>query len=287
MEADAERQRLSTSLYPRFSTSEAGIRMLSHAVLRYVNNGLLRRFQAPCLLKALSTSAPLGNGWQSNASHSGSTDDWERIFDGLSRTDSTSDSFYRRLDRAERYAKLNGMNYADEELNGPDEGSDTLSDGMDEELEEAASFFEVDEEEFDKEDYSFRPDMNFRQGDTYELRDLDLTKPGWYKPNVEDEFVVSTEEVLSNADFRNVRFLANFVTEAGIIIKRNKTEISAKAQRKVAREIKTARAFGLMPFTTMGTKSFVFGTNMENKDEDFQYERFSAQRDNESEEDSF
>ncbi|RVW66201.1 hypothetical protein CK203_047389 [Vitis vinifera] len=71
----------------------------------------------------------------------------------------------------------------------------------------------------------------------------------------------------------NVRFLAHFITEAGIIIKRSKTGISAKAQRKVAREIKTARAFGLMPFTTMGTKAFVFGKTMEDLDEDFEYYR--------------
>lgn len=54
----------------------------------------------------------------------------------------------------------------------------------------------------------------------------------------------------------------------------SQTGISAKAQRKVAREIKTARAFGLMPFTTMGTKSFVFGRTMEPLDEDYEYESF-------------
>lgn len=53
-----------------------------------------------------------------------------------------------------------------------------------------------------------------------------------------------------------------------------KTGISAKAQRKVAREIKIARAFGLMPFTTMGKKSFVFGETMEDLDKDFEYEAY-------------
>ncbi|KAK1319568.1 hypothetical protein QJS10_CPB04g01443 [Acorus calamus] len=71
----------------------------------------------------------------------------------------------------------------------------------------------------------------------------------------------------------NVRFLANFITESGIIIKRRKTGISAKAQRKVAREIKTARAFGLMPFTTMGTKTFIFGKTMEDTEEDYEFDK--------------
>lgn len=99
---------------------------------------------------------------------------------------------------------------------------------------------------------------------------------------------------------QNVKFLAKFITEAGIINKRSKvrncnttqrscavkwhvlvlswwlcveqTGISAKAQRKVAREIKTARAFGLMPFTTMGTKQFRYGDTMEDMDRDFEFE---------------
>ncbi|XP_047330991.1 transcription factor MYB64-like [Impatiens glandulifera] len=40
-----------------------------------------------------------------------------------------------------------------------------------------------------------------------------------------------------------------------------------------AREIKAARAFGLLPFTTMGTKQFVVRKTMEDKDEDYAYDR--------------
>ncbi|PON80900.1 Ribosomal protein [Trema orientale] len=125
-------------------------------------------------------------------------------------------------------------------------------------------------------DYTFRPDVTFRSGMTYDVKDLDVTKPGVRRPPQRAEFKVTTEEVLRKADFRNVRFLANFLTEAGIIIKRSQTGISAKAQRKVAREIKTARAFGLMPFTTMGTKPFVCGKTMEDLDEDYEYESFGG-----------
>jgi hypothetical protein len=32
-----------------------------------------------------------------------------------------------------------------------------------------------------------------------------------------------------------------------------------------------------MPFTTMGTKSFVFGKTMESLDEDFEYESYDSQ----------
>ncbi|KAK9280689.1 hypothetical protein L1049_014387 [Liquidambar formosana] len=163
-------------------------------------------------------------------------------------------------------------------LDGLDDSFNSLSDGMDGKLKKAARYFEYDSDEIAQDDYTFRPDMTFHTGMTYEPKDLDLRKPGVRKPFKRPEFEVTTEEVLRKADFRNVRFLANFLTDAGIIIKRSKTKISAKAQRKVAREIKTARAFGLMPFTTMGTKSFVFGKTMEALGEDFEYGVMKAAR---------
>ena len=54
------------------------------------------------------------------------------------------------------------------------------------------------------------------------------------------------------------------------------TKISAKALRKVAMEIKTAQAFGLMPFTTMGPKQFIFGETMEDLDEDYEYDTYDT-----------
>lgn len=61
--------------------------------------------------------------------------------------------------------------------NGPGESDDlddsftTLFDRMDGELKEAAADFEYDDDdEVDQEDYSFRPDVNFQEEGTYELK---------------------------------------------------------------------------------------------------------------------
>ncbi|KAK4377662.1 hypothetical protein RND71_003958 [Anisodus tanguticus] len=215
---------------------------------------------------------------QSNNSFESAEDFQRRIFGDSTGNRPSPNSFFRKLDRAEKSYDRSGPGSTfssgnrSSVLDGLDESFDTLSDGMDGKLKEAARYFEFDPDEVEKDDYAYRSDMTFWPGNTYELKDLDLKKPGVRKPKKWDEFETTTEEVLRKADFRNVRFLANFITEAGILIKRSKTGISAKAQRKIAREIKTARAFGLMPFTTMGTKHFVFGRTMEDLDADYEYE---------------
>lgn len=57
-------------------------------------------------------------------------------------------------------------------LDGLDESFNTLSDGLDGRLKEAAAYFQVDPDEIVKEDYTFRPDMNFDLGMTYETKVL-------------------------------------------------------------------------------------------------------------------
>lgn len=251
--------------------------------IRSVSDGLYyHQFNRSMTVRTLSTdlNSGEGNGENKDANSFESADDFEsRIFGGHS--EGSSNSFYRRLDRVEkaRFGPGTTSSFGGQDQLGNDGSFTSLMDGMEGRLKEAAKYFEFNPDEINQEDYTYRTDMNFRSGMTYTPEDLDLRKPGVWKPSKRAEFQVTTEEVLKKADFRNVRFLANFLTEAGILNKRSKTGISAKAQRKVAREIKTARAFGLLPFTTMGTKQFVFGKTMEDLEEDFQLDEYGIQAD--------
>ncbi|CAL9091006.1 unnamed protein product [Musa textilis] len=239
--------------------------------------GLLSSKQVlPLFFRNQSYRTDNGNSGRNSDNSFESSDDFERRLFGDISNDEKNDSFYRKLDKLEKAHGKSGigskLNSDDSRIiDGISDSFNSLSDGMDEKLKEAARTF-VYSDEIHDENYKFRPDVTFYPGMTYTTRDLDLTKPGVQKRFKRNVFETTTQEVLKKADFRNVRFLSNFLTEAGIIIKRSQTRISAKAQRKVAREIKTARAFGLMPFTTMGTKPFIFGRSMKDEAEDYKYE---------------
>ncbi|KAL3839991.1 hypothetical protein ACJIZ3_024582 [Penstemon smallii] len=255
---------------------------LTRGVLLSANAAWSRQFRSPNLFRNFSASPLQDTNYGNNSNSYESVGDFEKRIFGDRNTPTPpptpSFSFFQKLDKAEKAHDRSGMGSVfntgnrSSFMDGLDDNYDTLTDGMDHKLKKAATYFEYDPDEVTKDDYSFRPDINFSSGTTYDTKDLDLDKPGVRKPLKRPEFQTTTKEVLRKADFRNVRFLANFITEAGIINKRSKTGISAKAQRKIAREIKTARAFGLMPFTCMGTKQFVFGNTMEDQDIDFEYE---------------
>ncbi|KAI3806295.1 hypothetical protein L1987_22194 [Smallanthus sonchifolius] len=251
---------------------------LARGFLRSLAAGTSPSYHGFSIARTLATSTASATDPYANATSSETMEEFERSIFGDPGNNESANSFLQKLDHPRRALESNAMNsrlngfrksgYVD----GLDESFTTLTDGIDGKLKQAATYFKYDVNEVEKDDYKFRPDVTFWPGNTYDAKDLDLTKPGVRKPPKRSEFEVTTEEVLKKADFRNVRFLANFITEAGVIIKRSKTKISAKAQRKVAREIKTARAFGLMPFTTMGTKHFVYGKTMQDLDKDYEYE---------------
>ncbi|KAM7466973.1 hypothetical protein LguiB_014535 [Lonicera macranthoides] len=156
-----------------------------------------------------------------------------------------------------------------------DETFNTLSDGVDEKLKKAVTNFDIDVEEMEKDDFTFSPDVEFPYVEDFTFSPDVFLGPLRCLPVDRRQCLMGFVGVGPRYP-RNVRFLANFITESGITIKRNKTKLSAKAQRKIAREIKTARAFGLMPFTTMGTKHFILGRIMEALDEDYECDNYDT-----------
>lgn len=88
--------------------------------------------------------------------------------------DSGNDAFFEKLDRLgkprERIgSRLSGGNNF-HALYGLDDNLNTLSDGMDGKLKKASTYFEFDREEIVKDDYTFRADMSFKPGSTYEIK---------------------------------------------------------------------------------------------------------------------
>lgn len=108
-----------------------------------------------------------------------SPDEFERrIFGETSGGNFRSDAFFTKLDRLGMGRDGQGLNPSggggsgsgSHILDGLDESFNTLSDGMDGKLEKAATDFDIDYEEINQEEYSYRPDVNFELGMTYDLK---------------------------------------------------------------------------------------------------------------------
>lgn len=100
-----------------------------------------------------------------------SSEDFERRLFGDLDGGRASDPLFRKLDRFERsFPRSNRAPQSGgdaESFDEEGEGFDSLSDGMDEELKKSCRGFFKHSDEIYEEDYAFRPDVHFREGDTY------------------------------------------------------------------------------------------------------------------------
>ncbi|CAG8485477.1 407_t:CDS:2 [Diversispora eburnea] len=95
---------------------------------------------------------------------------------------------------------------------------------------------------------------NFRSGEIYAPHDLNEEnykdkKPLRFRkppPNVD---VFKRLNLNPLVEYKNFNLLSNFVSDMGRILPRKKTGLTAKNQRKLAKAIKRARSFGLIPST--------------------------------------
>ncbi|RHZ74137.1 hypothetical protein Glove_227g63 [Diversispora epigaea] len=103
-------------------------------------------------------------------------------------------------------------------------------------------------------DSRFRFGRNFRSGEIYAPHDLNEEnykdkKPLRFRkppPNVD---VFKRLNLNPLVEYKNFNLLSNFVSDMGRILPRKKTGLTAKNQRKLAKAIKRARSFGLIPST--------------------------------------
>nr|DAD30129.1 TPA_asm: hypothetical protein HUJ06_031597 [Nelumbo nucifera] len=155
---------------------------LIRVTLRSINGSsfLSRQCHRPWMAKALFTSSTSGNEINDNGTGNSfeSADDFERrIFSGFSDSRSNNDAFFQKLDRLEKahgrsgFGSKGGSNNS-EFFDGLDESFNTLSDGMDGKLKKAATYFEFNPDEITGDDYSFRADVTFRPGMTYDVKVL-------------------------------------------------------------------------------------------------------------------
>lgn len=111
-----------------------------------------------------------------NTNTSETLDDFERsIFGDLPGSSLTSSSFFQKLDQQKKAldrSRMNGPSRRSGFLDGLDDSFTSLTDGMDGKLKEAATYFEYDMNEIEKDDYKFRSDVTFWPGNTYDVKVL-------------------------------------------------------------------------------------------------------------------
>mgnify|MGYP006073270053 CR=1 FL=1 len=63
------------------------------------------------------------------------------------------------------------------------------------------------------------------------------------------QYILLLKKFNNVVDYKNVKLLKAFLTKYGKIRPRRKTRVNVQAQRIIAKSIRKARAFGVLPFT--------------------------------------
>eukprot|EP00887_Chlorella_sp_A99_P008040 scaffold12.g8040.t1 len=95
------------------------------------------------------------------------------------------------------------------------------------------------------------PHRLFYPGQNYSPQDLDPYKGRLRPPTTSEQRArnrrpVVPRTVMERADFRNPKFLSQFVSEGGKLHPRRRTQLRQKLHRHLARQVKIARIMGLM-----------------------------------------
>lgn len=77
--------------------------------------------------------------------------------------------------------------------------------------------------------------------------ETNLVKPTKIKKSL--QYILLLKKFKNVIDYKNIKLLKAFLTKYGKIRARRKTRVSVQAQRLIAKSIRKARAFGIIPFT--------------------------------------
>jgi ribosomal protein S18 len=63
------------------------------------------------------------------------------------------------------------------------------------------------------------------------------------------QYIILLRKFNNSIDYKNITLLRAFITKYGKIRPRRKTRVTVQQQKLIAKSIRKARAFGLLPFT--------------------------------------
>jgi len=81
------------------------------------------------------------------------------------------------------------------------------------------------------------------------LKSKDSTAGKTLKIKKSLQYILLLKKFNNIIDYKNVKLLKAFLTKYGKIRPRRKTRVNVQDQRKIAKSIRKARAFGILPFT--------------------------------------
>ncbi|XP_076940947.1 uncharacterized protein LOC143610322 [Bidens hawaiensis] len=138
---------------------------LAQGVLRYLVTGTSPNYHGRTIARTFATSAASATDSDANTNSLETMEDFERSIFGEPGNSQSATSFLQMLGQPkharEAYAmsaRLNGSRRTGH-VDGLDDSFTSLTDGIDGKLKDAATYFEYDVNEVEKEDYKFRPDV--------------------------------------------------------------------------------------------------------------------------------
>ncbi|KAJ2506288.1 hypothetical protein GGI11_006716 [Coemansia sp. RSA 2049] len=151
---------------------------------------------------------------------------------------------FNRESRSAQYGQNSTSNERKEGSSSRSLGAESLTEQVDS---MAQSIAKTPHMTLDSRNYQKRARINtvYHPGELNEEKQTNYPKKLDDQPTKKDPFLALGTNPLRH--YKNASMLAHFITDMGKIKPRKTTSLTAKSQRRIAKAIKRARAFGLLP----------------------------------------